>query len=101
MAHVESVCFAGRTKKIRNYYTAKYNDGKLPRKKEARGDKKNPTSEQQKEINRKMTLRNLTVTMDANFSSRDLYITYTFALEKRPGDARKFRALVRQLLKQL
>lgn len=101
MAHVESVCYAGRTKKIRKYYTVKYNDGKLPRKKEERGDKKNLTSEQQKEINRKMAQRNLTVTMDANFSSRDLYITYTFALEKRPGDAKKFKAIVRQLLKRL
>lgn len=101
MAHVESVCYAGRTKKIRNYYTAKYNDGKRPKKREERGDKKNPTSEQQKKINRKMTLRNLTMTLDANFSSRDLYITYDFEKEKRPGDAKKFKAIVRQLLKQL
>lgn len=100
MAFVESVCYAGRTKHIRNYYTAKYNDGKLVQK-EKRVKRGNPTSEQQAEINRKHSLRALTWIMDANFSGEDLYVTYSFEEGRRPGDPKIFRRVVKQFLKQI
>ncbi|MCB7064132.1 hypothetical protein LI031_09795 [Enterocloster citroniae] len=101
MACIESVCYAGRTKHIRAYYSAKYNDGKLTGQKEKRTKRGKPTSEKQAEINRKHSLRILTWIMDANFSGADLYVTYSFAKDKRPGDPKKFRACVKQFLKQL
>ena len=58
MACIESVCYAGRTKHIRDYYSAKYNDGKLE-KKEKRVKREKPTSEKQAEINRKQSLLSL------------------------------------------
>ena len=100
MACIESVCYAGRTKHIRAYYSAKYNDGKLVQR-EKREKKEKPTSEKQAEINRRNSLRTLTRTMDANFSGEDLYVTYSFGKDKRPGSPEKFRACIRQFLKQL
>ena len=102
MAHIESVCYAGRTKNIRAYYSAKYNDEKLNGQKEGRRRKREkPTSEQQAEINRRNAQRTLTWLMNANFSGADLYVTYSFEEGKRPGEPKKFRAYVRQFLKQL
>ena len=100
MACIESVCYAGRTKHIRAYYSAKYNDGKLVQR-EKREKKEKPTSEKQAEINRRNSLRTLTRTMDANFSGNDLYVTYSFEKGRRPGSPEKFRACIRQFLKQL
>lgn len=100
MACIESVCYAGRTKHIRNYYTLKYNDGKQV-KREKRAKREKPTSEKQAEINRKHSLRVLTCIMDGNFSGKDLYVTYTFEKNKRPGDSKLFRAYAKQFLKQL
>lgn len=100
MAYVESICYAGRTKHIRDYYTAKYNDGKIVQK-EKRVKRGNPTSEQQEEINRRHSLRALTWIMDANFSGDDLYVTYSFEEDKRPGDSQVFKRMVKQLLKKL
>lgn len=99
MAYIESVCYAGRTKHIRNYYTAKYNNEKLVQK-EKRMKRGNPTSEQQAEINRKHSLRSLTWTMDANFTGEDMYVTYSFEEDKRPGDPQIFKRTVKQFLKQ-
>lgn len=101
MAYIESVCYAGRTKNIRAYYSAKYNDGKLTGKKERRAKREKPTSEKQAEVNRKNACRILTWSMDANFSGADLYVTYSFEKDKRPGDPERFRAYVKQFLKQL
>ena len=100
MACIESVCYAGRTKHIRDYYSAKYNDGKLE-KKEKRVKREKPTSEKQAEINRKQSLRTLTWIMDGNFSGKDIYVTYSFEKDRRPGDPKIFRACVKQFLKQL
>ena len=101
MACIESVCYAGRTKNIRAYYSAKYNDGKLTGMKERRAKREKPTSEKQAEVNRKNAYRTLTWIMDANFSGADLYVTYSFEKNKRPGEPKKFRAYVKQFLKQL
>lgn len=100
MACIESVCYAGRTKHIRAYYSAKYNDGKLV-KREKREKKGKPTSEKQAEINRRNSLRTLTRTMDANFSGKDLYVTYTVEKGRRFGNPEKFRSCIRRFLKQL
>ena len=93
MACIESVCYAGRTKNIRAYYSAKYNDGKLTGMKERRAKREKPTSEKQAEVNRKNAYRTLTWIMDANFSGADLYVTYSFEKNKRPGEPKKFRAM--------
>ena len=58
-------------------------------------------SEKQAEINRKQSLRTLTWIMDGNFSGKDIYVTYSFEKDRRPGDPKIFRACVKQFLKQL
>ena len=98
MACIESVCYAGRTKQIRAYYSAKYNDGKLVQK-EKREKKGKPTSEKQAEINRRNSLRTLTRIMDANFSGKDLYVTYTVEKDKRFGNPKKFRACIKMCIR--
>lgn len=99
MAYLESICKAGRTQMHNLYYSIRYNDGGLIG--EKRGKKSKPTTEQQREINRKIAERNLTRILNANFGKDDWYVTYSFAKDKRPGSPEVFRGIVKKFLRAL
>lgn len=93
--YCEQVCRAGRTEDHNLYYSIRYNNG------EKRERKSKPTSKAQQAINRKRALVTLTRLMNANFSGKDLYVTWTYEKRKRPGSAEKFRENVQVLLRKL
>lgn len=55
MPYIKSVCRAGKTKEIAKYYTRRYHP-----KGEKRAPKENLTTEQQKKVNERCTVRKLT-----------------------------------------
>ncbi len=100
MSYYESRCRAGRTMEHALYYSIRHNDGRQPSV-ERRGKKERPTSERQAAINRKRAEINLTRVLNANFGKNDLYVTYSYAEDRRPKNAEEFRQQARQLLKRL
>lgn len=100
MAYNESICWAGRTREHRLYYSIRQNRGREHRR-EARARKSKPTSERQAAINRRNARETLTRVLNANFGSGDLYVTYTYAKENRPKSLEQFQAQVQNLLERL
>lgn len=95
----EQVIRAGRTEEHSFYHSIRYKNGDKGAEKRAKRTK--PTSERQALINRKRVERNLTRLMNTNFGKDDLYVTWTFAKENRPGDPERFKEIVQSLLKAL
>ena len=96
----ESRCRAGRTEDHSLYYSIRYNNG-IGAVREKRAKRSKPTSERQAAINRKRAALILTRLLNANFGRGDLYVTCSFGKDNRPGDAKKFRQIVRNFLKAL
>ena len=95
----EQVIRAGRTEEHSFYHSIRYKNGDKGVEKRAKRIK--PTSERQALINRKRVERTLTRLLNANFGKDDLYVTWTFAKENRPGDPERFKEIVQILLKAL
>lgn len=95
MPYIKSVCRAGRTKEIARYYTRRYHP-----KGERRTPKENVTTEQQKKVNDRHTVRKLTRILNANFDETSWYVTFSYKKENRPGEERLKRHK-KELLKQL
>lgn len=96
----EQIIRAGRTEEHGLYHTIRYNQNGSG-KGEKRAKRSKPTSERQAAINRKRAERVLTRMLNANFGRNDLYVTWTFSKDKRPGDSEKFKQIVQGLLKSL
>ncbi len=96
----EQIIRAGRTEEHGLYHSIRYNKNGTGRV-EKRAKRSKPTSERQVVINRKRAERILTRLLNANFGRNDLYVTWTFAKENRPGDPEKFKKILERLLKVL
>ena len=96
----EQIIRAGRTEEHALYHSIRYNQNGSG-KGEKRAKRSKPTSERQALVNRKRAERILTRLLNANFGRNDLYATWTFSKDKRPGDPEKFKQIVQGLLKAL
>lgn len=79
MPYVKEICRAGKTKNYNFYYTYKYD-----KKEGGRQKKKNKTPEAQKKVNIRMAEKKLTWILNENYSGEDLYITFSYEVDKRP-----------------
>nr|DAW84998.1 MAG TPA: protein of unknown function DUF1424 [Caudoviricetes sp.] len=96
----EQIIRAGRTEEHALYHSIRYNQNGSG-KGEKRAKRSKPTSERQALVNRKRAERILTRLLNANFGRNDLYATWTFSKDKRPGDPERFKQTVQALLKAL
>lgn len=96
----EQIIRAGRTEEHALYHSIRYNQNGTG-KGEKRAKRSKPTSERQALVNRKRAERILTRLLNANFGRNDLYATWTFSKDKRPGDPERFKQTVQALLKAL
>lgn len=99
MAYNESICRAGRTEEHRLYYSIRHNNGCTGG--ERRAAKTKPTTEKQAAINRKRAEQNLTRIMNASFGKDDIYVTYSYEPENRPGSYGEFKRQIRETLKKM
>lgn len=79
MPYVEEVCWAGRVRETRKYYTARYHRPGIQRQKNFR-----PTPKEQARVNERHAEMKLRREINENFGPGDLYLTITFKKELRP-----------------
>ena len=78
MPYRHEICKAGKTKQHTYYYATRADTKEGSRKK-----KENKTSEAQEKVNSRQAVKKLTWTMNANFDGTSLYVTWSYAKEKR------------------
>ncbi|MDU7027494.1 hypothetical protein [uncultured Robinsoniella sp.] len=101
MPYLLEICKAGKTIEVSKYYSSKYNKRGYKREKKAK-----PTTEQQKEINKRQAEIKLTRIMNANFQYRDWLITLNYKKgknldkEQMKKDIQKFLRKARTVYKK-
>ncbi len=96
MPYRHEACKAGRTKQHTYYYAARTDTKEGSRRK-----KENKTSEAQKKVNSRQTVKKLTWILNENFDGTSLYVTYSYAKEKRPAGKEELRADIDKLLRDI
>ncbi len=96
MPYRHETCKAGRTKQHTYYYAARTDTKEGSRKK-----KENKTSEAQKKVNSRQAVKKLTWIFNENFDGTSLYVTWSYAKEKRPAGKEELRADVDRLLRDI
>lgn len=96
MPYRHEVCKAGKTKQHTYYYAMRTDT-----KEGSRRQKENKTSEAQKKVNSRQSLKKLTWILNENFDGTSLYVTYSYAKEKRPAGKEELRSDVDKLLRNI
>lgn len=96
MAYKKEVCVAGKTKQYTFYYSVR-NDTKEG----SRKAKEKKTSEAQQKVNSRQAVKKLTWILNANFDGTSLYITFSYAKDKRPESPECLRKDVDKLLRKI
>ena len=96
MSYRHEYCRAGRTKQHTYYYAARTDTKEGTRKR-----KENKTSEAQKKVNSRQSVKKLTWILNENFDGTSLYVTWSYAKEKRPPGKEELRADVEKLLRNI
>lgn len=96
MPYRHETCKAGRTKQHTYYYATRTDT-----KEGSRRQKENKTSEAQKKVNSRQAVKKLTWILNENYDGTSLYITWSYAKEKRPAGKEELRADVDKLLRDI
>ena len=94
MPYRKETCKAGKTKQTTFYYSPK-----ADMKGGSRRKKENKTSEAQKQVNSRHSVKKLTWIMNANFDGTSLYVTFSFDKDKRPAGKKELKQVVNKLLR--
>lgn len=94
MPYRHEKCRAGKTTQHTYYYAARTDTKEGSRRK-----KENKTSEAQKKVNSRQAEKKLTWILNENFDGTSLYVTWSFAKEKRPAGKDELRAVIDKLLR--
>ena len=89
-------CRAGRTIQHTYYYAPRADTKEGSRRK-----KENKTSEAQRKVNSRQAVKKLTWIMNENFDGTSLYVTWSFAKDKRPSGKEELRKAMDDLLRDL
>lgn len=95
MPYIKSVCIAGKTKEVEKYYTRW-----IQPKGGSRQQRKKETTERQKKVNDRQTVKRLTIIINANFDNKCLYVTFSYTKEQRP-DIETLKKHKKELLKKM
>lgn len=95
MPYIKSVCIAGKTKEVEKYYTRW-----IQPKGGSRQQRKKETTERQKKVNDRQTVKRLTRIINANFDNKCLYVTFSYTKEQRP-DIETLKKHKKELLKKM
>lgn len=96
MPYRHEKCQAGRTIQHTYYYAARADTKEGSRRK-----KENKTSEAQKRVNSRQAIKKLTWILNENFDGTSLYVTWSYAKEKRPPGKEELRKDIDDLLRYL
>lgn len=96
MPYRHETCKAGKTKQHTYYYAMRADTKEGSRRK-----KENKTSEAQKKVNSRHAVKKLTWILNENFDGTSLYVTFSYAKEKRPAGKKELRADVDKLLRDI
>lgn len=96
MPHKHEICKAGKTKQHTFYYAAR-----CDMKEGSRRKKTNETPEAQKKVNRRLSIKKLTWTLNENFDGTSLYVTWSFSKENRPSGKEELREIADKLLRDI
>ena len=96
MPYRHEYCRAGRTKQHTYYYATRTDT-----KEGSRRRKENKTSEAQKKVNSRQSVKKLTWILNENFDSTSLYVTFSYEKDKRPSGKEELRAGVEKLLRDI
>ncbi len=96
MPYRHEKCKAGKTIQHTYYYAARTDTKEGSRRK-----KENKTSEAQKKVNSRQAVKKLTWILNENFDGTSLYVTWSYAKEKRPEGKEELRADVDKLLRDI
>ena len=96
MPYRHETCRAGKTKQHTYYYAARTDT-----KEGSRRQKENKTSEAQKKVNSRQAVKKLTWIFNENYDGTSLYVTWSYAKEKRPAGKEELRADVEKLLRDI
>lgn len=96
MPYMHEICKAGKTKQHTYYYAARTDT-----KEGSRRNKENRTSEAQKKVNSRQAVKKLTWVLNENFDGTSLYVTWSYAKEKRPAGKEELKKDIEKLLRKL
>lgn len=96
MPYRQEICRAGKTKQYTYYYSVR-----ADRKEGSRRQKENKTSEAQKKVNSRQSVKKLTWILNENFDGTSLYVTWSYDKAKRPADKEQLRSDIEKLLRSL
>lgn len=96
MPYRQEICRAGKTKQYTYYYSVR-----ADRKEGSRRQKENKTSEAQKKVNSRQSVKKLTWILNENFDGTSLYVTWSYDKAKRPADKDQLRSDIDKLLRSL
>lgn len=96
MPYIKSTIVAGNTIEIKKYYSNRYKAKGIKR-----ADRRNLTTEEQKEINIRHAEDKLRWRMNANFKDGDYHLVLDYTLENRPEGKEQMRIDIDDFLKHL
>lgn len=96
MPYKHETCKAGKTTQHTFYYSAR-SDAKGG----SRRQKENKTSEAQKKVNSRQSIKKLTWLLNENFDGSSIYVTWSYEKDKRPAGKDELRADVDKLLRDI
>lgn len=96
MPYRHETCKAGKTKQHTFYYATRADMKEGSRRKKA-----NKTSEAQKKVNSRQAVKKLTWILNANYDGTSLYVTWSYAKDKRPASIEELRKDVDKLLRNI
>lgn len=96
MPYKHEICKAGKTKQHTYYYATRTDT-----KEGSRRGKENRTSEAQKKVNSRLAVKKLTWILNENFDGTSLYVTWSYAKEKRPTGKEELRTDIDKLLRNI
>ncbi len=96
MPYVMSITKAGKTVEVEKYYTQRYKAKGVKR-----GKIRNPTSEEQEEINLRQAEKKLRRRINANYGEGDFHIVWDYRKEERPDTKEEMRENANKALREL
>lgn len=96
MPYKQEICKAGKTKQYTYYYSVR-----ADQKEGSRRQKENKTSEAQKKVNSRQSVKKLTWILNENFDGTSLYVTWSYEKDKRPAGKDQLRSDIDKLLRSL
>ena len=96
MPYKREICKAGKTKQFTYYYSTRSD-----MKEGSRRQKENKTSEAQKKVNSRQTIKKLTWILNANYDGTSQYVTFSYEKDKRPATPEDLRKDTDKLLRKL